>query len=82
MSDETQLLTDLSQEELEALADSFLAPAAQERLNNLLKRNAESRLSANEQQELDGLLAKVDQLTILKTRARYTLHQQAGATGA
>ncbi len=82
MSDEMQLLSDLSHEELEALADSLLAPAAQNRLNDLLERNAASQLSSLEQQELDGLLAKVDQLTILKTRARYTLHQKAGATGA
>ncbi len=82
MNEDTQLLIGLSHDELEALADSLLAPAAQERLDELLERNSESRLSSVEQQELDRLLAKVDQLTILKTRARYTLHQQAGATGA
>jgi hypothetical protein len=33
--------------------------------------------------ELDRLLERVDQLTVLKTRARYTLqHSQAGASRA
>jgi hypothetical protein len=82
MNEDSQLLIGLSHAELEALADSLLAPAAQDRLDELLERNSEARLEPAEQQELDRLLAKVDQLTILKTRARYTLHQQAGATGA
>jgi hypothetical protein len=40
----------------------------------MLVRNAEAQLSADEVANLDRLLAQVDQLTILKTRARYTLH--------
>jgi hypothetical protein len=64
----------LSQDELQALADSKLAPAAQNQLDDMLARNAESQLSADEVANLDRLLAQVDQLTILKTRARYTLH--------
>jgi hypothetical protein len=67
-------LIGLSQDELQALADSKLAPAAQNQLNDLLVQNAESQLSADEVANLDRLLAQVDQLTILKTRARYTLH--------
>jgi ribosome assembly protein YihI (activator of Der GTPase) len=63
------------------LAESLLAPSAQTRLDELLARNAESQLSSNEQSELDRLLERIDNLTILKTRARYTLHhQQAEAT--
>ncbi len=81
MSDDTELLVGLSDEELEALADSMLAPSAQSRLDELLERNAESQLVCDEQAELDRLLARVDQLTILKTRARYTLRQQAGTAG-
>jgi hypothetical protein len=72
----------MSDDELEALADSLLAPSAQARLDDLLARNAEHQLSAPEVIELDRLVAQVDQLTILKTRARYTLRQQAGATRA
>lgn len=68
-----ELLVGSSDEELEALADSKLAPASQMRLDELLERSAESQLTDEEQAEVDRLLAQVDQLTILKTRARYTL---------
>ena len=77
------LLSGLSQAELQALAESVLAPTAQARLNELSARNEEQQLSAKEMAELDHLLEQVDQLTILKTRARYTLnHQGALATAA
>jgi hypothetical protein len=69
-----ECLIGLSRDELQALADSKLAPAAQNQLNDMLVRNAESQLCADEIANLDRLLAQVDQLTILKTRARYTLH--------
>ena len=82
MTSDSELLVGLSDEELEALADSMLAPSAQARLDELLGRNAGNQLAADEHAELDRLLARVDHLTILKTRARYTLRQQAGATGA
>ena len=82
MTSDSELLVGLSEDELEALADSMLAPSAQTQLDEFLERNAENQLAADEQTELDRLLARVDQLTILKTRARYTLRQQAGATGA
>jgi hypothetical protein len=57
----------------------MLVPSAQSRLDELLQRNAQGLLGDDEQRELDRLLARVDQLTILKTRAKYTLRQQAGA---
>jgi hypothetical protein len=82
MSDRSELLVGLSEGELEALADSMLAPSSQSRLDELLERNAAGQLAASEAAELDRLLARVDQLTILKTRARYTLHQKAGAAEA
>ena len=69
-----ECLIGLSQDELQALADSMLAPAAQNQLDDMLIQNAESQLSPDEITNLDYLLAQVDQLTILKTRARYTLH--------
>jgi hypothetical protein len=77
MDSTSEVLIGLSVEELEALADSLLAPAAQARLDDLLVRKKEKPLSAGEGAELDGLLQKADQLTILKTRARYTLKHQA-----
>ena len=80
MSKDPELLVGLTDGELEALAESLLASSAQAHLDELLARNAEKQLSAKEQAELDRLLERIDQLTVLKTRARYTLHhQQAGA---
>jgi hypothetical protein len=79
MPKDSELLIGLSDHELEALADSNLAPAAQARLDELLDRNATGQLAGPEQAELDRLLARVDQLTLLKARAKYTLAQQAGA---
>lgn len=70
---DSELLTDLSVEELEALADNLLAPAAQAQLDGLRVRRREGAISADEELELDRLLCKIDQLTILRTRARYTL---------
>ena len=83
MSGDSELLVGLSVDELEALADGLLAPAAQVRLSDLLARKKEKQLPPEKEQELDRLLQKVDQLTILKTRARYTLNQaKVEATGA
>jgi hypothetical protein len=81
MNDDLELLVGMSDDELEALADGKLAPSAQARLDELLARNGREEFTADEQSELDRLLARVDQLTILKTRARYTLRQHAGAAG-
>ena len=82
MQTNVELLTSLSDEELEALANSTLSVASQDRLDELLARNADNVLDESGQAELECLLARVDQLTIVKTRARYTLRQQAEATGA
>src|ERR1700722_5623636 len=79
MSSDSELLVGLRVEELEALADGLLAPTAQARLDDLLARQKEKLLSVAEERELDALLRKVDQLTILKTRARYTLSQERTA---
>ena len=45
MSSDPERLVGLSIEELEALADSWLAPAAQARLDDLLARQQEAPLS-------------------------------------
>lgn len=71
----TELLTELSVEELEALADSQLAPTAQARLDDLLASRNEQPLSAQDEADMVSLLQRTDQLTILKTRARFTLSQ-------
>ena len=78
MNGDAELLVGLTDDELEALADSILSPSAQTRLDELLDLNAKGQLAPADQAELDRLLAKVDQLTILKTRARYTLERGTG----
>lgn len=72
---DTELLTNLSIDELQALAESMLAPKEQEELEGLLVKNKENQLSADENDLLDKMLAKIDRLNIIKTRARYTLNQ-------
>lgn len=74
---DAEILVGLSEAELQALAYSALAPAEQDRLDDLLARNADGQLSEADQVALDHLLHYVDQLSILKTRARYTLAHQA-----
>lgn len=74
LTEDAEYLTGLNPAELSALADMMLAPPAQSRLDALLTRNAESALVESEIAELDQLLDQVDSLSILKTRARYTLN--------
>jgi hypothetical protein len=80
MNQDPEMLVGLSEGELEALSESLLAPRAQARLDELVARNTQQRLSTAETAELEQLLERVDQLTLLKTRAKYTLHHlRAGA---
>lgn len=76
---DAELLTDLSLDELQALAESILAPKDQGELDRLLVKNKENQLSADENYVLDKMLAQLDRLNIIKTRARYTLsHLEKG----
>ncbi|NEP13440.1 MAG: hypothetical protein F6K14_25185 [Symploca sp. SIO2C1] len=77
-----ECLVGLSVDELNALATCTLAVAEQTRLDDLISRNTESLLCADEVAQLDDLLAKADHLTLLKTRARYTLKCLAEDTTA
>jgi hypothetical protein len=70
---DAEYLRGLSFEELQALAESRLAPQDQTNLNALLERNTAGELNSQELATLDRLLNQVDQLTLLKTRANYTL---------
>ncbi len=74
LSIDPELLIGLSVDELQALAESSLFPTTQIQLQELLNKNSENHLSNEESEILDRLLAQVDQLNILKTRARYTLN--------
>jgi hypothetical protein len=81
MTRDPDALHGLSEGALEALADGLLASSLQARLDELIARSKEIPLSGAEEAELDSLLTRVDQLTLLKTRARYMLQrQQARAT--
>ena len=75
LSANTELLIGLSLDELQALVESVLSPKTQTQLDKLLMKNSENQLSNEEFETLDKLLAQVDQLNILKTKARYTLNQ-------
>jgi hypothetical protein len=74
------LLIGLSLEELQALAEGLLAPMLQVQLEELLLKGAEQQLSLDEEAKLDRILLQIDQLNILKTRARYTLNQLSRAS--
>lgn len=78
-SPDPELLTNISREELSALADTTLSTEIQAQLDELLARNGEGQLSEIEKGNLDQLLSRIDHLNILKTRARYTLHHLASS---
>ena len=73
MPNEVSLL--VSAAGLIALADMAIAPKNQSKLDDLLSRNADGALTADETQELDLLLKKIDELNLVKARAAVALHQ-------
>lgn len=75
MSPDPELLIGLSEPELRALAEGMLSPSHQERLAELLQFSRESHLSADQESELDQLLAYVDSMNVLKARALRTLQR-------
>ncbi len=73
LEDDADLLSGLSEDELRALAEGMLSLKKQETLDGLLQRKRERVLTEAEAKELQALLAHIDYLNILKTRALYTL---------
>ena len=73
-SNDSRCLSGLNVKELRALSDCQLSVMEQERLNELLDRNSNGGLSVAESIELEQLVEQVNQLSLLKTRAQYTLH--------
>jgi hypothetical protein len=73
MPNEVSLL--VSAAGLIALADMAIAPKNQSKLDDLLSRNTDGALTADETQELDLLLKKIDELNLVKARAAVALHQ-------
>jgi hypothetical protein len=80
--EDEELLTNISPAELLALATISLAPEQQAQLSNLLTYNAEASISPEEIVILDQLLEQVDQLNILKARAKYTLQHLSRSSAA
>ena len=69
------MLPGLDRQTLSALADGMLAPRFQERLDELLTLNESGTLDAVEQEELDRLLDRIDQINLVKARVAYTLQK-------
>jgi hypothetical protein len=77
---DSELLTSLSLEELQALAEGLLVPTLQVQLQGLLEQGTEHPLLPDEEATLDRMLLQIDQLNILKTRAKYTLNHLSRAS--
>lgn len=81
-STDSDLLVGLDETELQVLAKGMLSATHQGRLDELLQRSREAKLTSSEQTELDRLLEYVDSMNVLKARAIYTLQQQLGVAVA
>jgi len=79
MSNQSNILPNVSDAGLNALANAMLAPKSQTQLDDLLARNAEGSLSKREAAELDALIKQIDELNLLKARADFTLRHQKSA---
>jgi hypothetical protein len=66
-------LSNMSLQELQVLAEAVVAPDRQQQLKALLDKNRRGELSPEEEETLDQLLTEVDQVGLLKARARYTI---------
>lgn len=73
MSNEIPIL--VSPDGLSALAEVSLASESQLALDELLTLNASGTISPAQQQQLDALLKKVDELNLVKARAAVALQQ-------
>jgi hypothetical protein len=71
-------LRGMSVAELSVLAEAVIAPGQQQTLHELLEMNRSGALTPDDETMLDDLLAQVDQVGLLKARARYTLSLGAG----
>ena len=77
MPTDPDILMNMSEPELQALAEGMLASPHQQRLAELLQRNQAGNMSGAEETELDRLVEHVDHMNVLKARARYTLQKLA-----
>ena len=79
MSNESNILPNVSISGLKALAEARLAPAAQSQLDDLITRNSAGTLTEQESQQLDSLIEQIDELNLLKARADFTLRHQTNS---
>ncbi|MDZ4848987.1 MAG: hypothetical protein SGI77_06815 [Pirellulaceae bacterium] len=79
MSNDTNILPNVSNSGLKALATASLSPQDQSQLRDLLARNSEGKLSDQESKQLNLLIEQIDELNLLKARAAFTLRQQKNA---
>jgi hypothetical protein len=77
LSQDPELLQDLSISELQTLAQVSLGLDGQTELSQLLEQSRQNHLSPSDQERLDQLLEQIDQLNILKARALYTLQHRS-----
>jgi hypothetical protein len=73
------MLVNLSEPELQVLANGMLSSAHQQRLSELLQHNRAETIDSAAEAELDHLIEHVDYMNILKARAKYTLQRLAEA---
>lgn len=66
----------VSQPSLEAIADFRASDALQQRLDELLDKNGEEGLTADEQHEVDQMLTISHLMTMMKAKARRKLKFQ------
>lgn len=71
--DDPDVLHGMSEVELTALAESTLTLGNRQELQSLQDKNEADALSEDEAVRLDHLIEQIDQLNVLKARARYTL---------
>ena len=67
----------VSQPSLQQLADYRISPSLQHRLDELLQRNSEGGLLADEKQELEKIMTLVDVMSIAKVKAKLKLAGKA-----
>ncbi len=82
MPNETKILPNVSVSGLRALASASLVPRMHSKLDELLARNADGKLSESELLELDSIIQQIDELNLLKARAEYTLRHQDKTEGS
>lgn len=70
------ILKGLSDHELYTLTQMMIPDTQQNRLDQLSHKNQAGKLARDEGREIEELLDEVQQISIIKTKAMYTLQQR------